>query len=98
MNTAIEAFAAQIDALMEDWFDNPGSGTFGTFLAFNLFAHQEQRTLGDGVGGVSINPDTGKTTSYGRPPTRQSRWVTPWVNDTTPVLDTAVLRGLEEIE
>lgn len=91
MNTAIEAFAAKIDALMEDWFDNPGSGTFGTFLAFNLFAHQEQRTLADGMGGISTNYKTGETTVTSRPCTRQSRWVTPWVNDTTPVLDTTVL-------
>jgi hypothetical protein len=40
---------------------------------------EEQRTLADGMGGMSIDSKTGKTTAHLRPCTQQSRWVTPWL-------------------
>lgn len=50
--------------------NNPGAAGFS----------REFRTLDDGMGGMTTDARTGKTTVHSRPNTRQQRWVTPWEN------------------
>lgn len=42
---------------------------------------REQRTLADGMGGISTNYESGQVTVHSRPCTRQSRYITEWVPD-----------------
>ena len=50
-------------------------------LIRDLGWREETQTLGDGMGGVSINSKTGERTFHHRAATRQSRYVTEWTTD-----------------
>jgi ABC-type uncharacterized transport system ATPase subunit len=50
-------------------------------LVAELGVTREERTLADGMGGVSRNHKTGETTVHSKPCTRQFRYVTEWVSE-----------------
>lgn len=50
-------------------------------LVSELGLTRDERTLADGMAGMSTNYKTGETTVHSRPCTRQSRYATQWVSD-----------------